>query len=199
MAGLQVVRAHSNCAGVTPLHCLLDARTREGTGSGHRMCIAQVLEAYFLHCCIWSTGAALVQTPEVPHRDKLDAFLKQCANMDLASGDTVPIGSLPEQSMYAFFIDEDASAWRVSACIGSHIASDAAHGAALQTQGRLSHPAPYVRSLTGLFGLQAWTTLVQPYTAPPDGRFASILVPTADIVRTSWMLRAAAGSHLLPQ
>ena len=40
--------------------------------------------------------------------------------------------------------------------------------------------------------LQAWATLVQPYRPPADGRFASVLVPTADFVRTTWMLRTAA-------
>lgn len=78
-----------------------------------------MLEALFLQCCIWSVGAALVQTQEVPHRDRLDAFLKQCANLSLASGDTVPIGALPEQSIYAFFVDEDANSWKVSACNSS--------------------------------------------------------------------------------
>ena len=35
---------------------------------------------------------------------------------------------------------------------------------------------------------------MQPYEPPADGRFASILVPTADVVRTSWLLRTAAAS-----
>lgn len=40
-------------------------------------------------------------------------------------------------------------------------------------------------------GMQAWKALVQPYTPPPDGRFASILVPTEDVVRTSWLIHTA--------
>ena len=35
---------------------------------------------------------------------------------------------------------------------------------------------------------------MQPYDPPADGRFASILVPTADVLRTSWLLRAASAS-----
>ena len=35
---------------------------------------------------------------------------------------------------------------------------------------------------------------MQPYEPPADGCFASILVPTADVVRTSWLLRTAAAS-----
>ncbi len=31
------------------------------------------------------------------------------------------------------------------------------------------------------------------YEPPADGLFASILVPTADVVRTSWLLRATVG------
>ena len=110
------------CAVVTPLHPQRCSQFSIAQALFTAFAYSQVLEAYFLQCCIWSIGAALVQTPEVPHRDKLDAFLKQCANLNLASGDIVPLGSLPEQSIYAFFIDEDASAWKVSACIGYHIA-----------------------------------------------------------------------------
>ncbi|CAG9462277.1 unnamed protein product [Pedinophyceae sp. YPF-701] len=35
----------------------------------------------------------------------------------------------------------------------------------------------------------SWKSLVEPYAPPDDGRFASILVPTADTVRSSWLLR----------
>ena len=76
---------------------------------------AQVLEALYLQCCLWSVGAAVVQTPEAPDRDRLDAFLKQCAGLKLASGDAVPLGMLPQQSLYSFFVDEDAIAWKVRA------------------------------------------------------------------------------------
>lgn len=75
----------------------------------------QVLEALYLQCCVWSVGAAAVQTPEAPERDRLDAFLKQCAGMELASGDAVPLGALPQQSLFSFFVDEDAGAWKARA------------------------------------------------------------------------------------
>ena len=73
---------------------------------------AQVLEALYLQCCVWSVGATVVQTPEAPDRDRLDAFLKQCAGLELAGGDAVPLGALPQQSLYSFFVDEDAGAWK---------------------------------------------------------------------------------------
>ena len=76
---------------------------------------AQVLEALYLQCCVWSVGAAVAQTPEAPHRDRLDAFLKQRAGLELAGGDAVPLGALPRQSLYAFFVDEDAGAWKARA------------------------------------------------------------------------------------
>ncbi|KAK9825454.1 hypothetical protein WJX81_002895 [Elliptochloris bilobata] len=111
----------------------------------------QLLEALYLQACVWSIGAAVVQTQEAPDRDRLDAFLKQRAGLAPASCDSVPIGMLPEQSLYDVFVDESAGAWK------------------------------------------AWGTLVQPYVPPSDGCFASILVPTADVVRNSWLLRTAAG------
>ena len=72
----------------------------------------QVLEALYLQCCVWSVGAAVVQTPEAPDRDRLDALLKRCAGWERASGDPVPLSMLPQQSLYAFFVDEDARAWK---------------------------------------------------------------------------------------
>lgn len=76
---------------------------------------AQVLEAVYLQCCMWSIGAAVVQTPQAPDRDRLDAFLKQCAGWELANADAVPLGMLPQQSLYSFFVDEDAGEWKVRA------------------------------------------------------------------------------------
>ena len=57
----------------------------------------------------------MAQTPEAPHRDRLEAFLKQRAGLVLASGDKVPLGALPRQSLYSFFVDEDAGAWKARA------------------------------------------------------------------------------------
>ena len=76
----------------------------------------QVLEALYMQCCVWSVGAAMVQTPEAQDRDRLDAFLKQCAGLELADGDAVPLGALPRQSLCSFFVDEDAGAWKARAC-----------------------------------------------------------------------------------
>ena len=76
-----------------------------------------MLEALFLQCCVWSIGAAVVQTADAPHRDRLDAFLKQRARKEPAGGDAVPLGLVPEQSMFDVFVDEDAGAWKVHPCL----------------------------------------------------------------------------------
>lgn len=73
---------------------------------------AQVLEAHYLQCCVWSIGAALVQTADDPHRDRLDGFLRQRACRDQAGGDAVPLSMLPEQSLFDVFVDEEAGAWK---------------------------------------------------------------------------------------
>lgn len=36
---------------------------------------------------------------------------------------------------------------------------------------------------------RSWSSQVPPYTPPPDGCFARIIVPTADLVRTTWLVR----------
>ena len=71
-----------------------------------------MLDALYLQCCVWSVGAVVVQTPEAPHRDRLDAFLKQCARSELAGGDAVPLSMLPQQSLYSCSVDEDACTWK---------------------------------------------------------------------------------------
>ncbi len=73
---------------------------------------AQVLEAHYLQCCVWSIGAALVQTADDPHRDRLDAFLRQRAGRGQAGGDAAPLSMLPEQSLFDVFVDEEAGAWK---------------------------------------------------------------------------------------
>ena len=40
--------------------------------------------------------------------------------------------------------------------------------------------------------VQAWATYVTPYTLPPSGHFADMLVPTTDLIRASRLLSLAA-------
>jgi dynein heavy chain len=44
----------------------------------------------------------------------------------------------------------------------------------------------------------AWSALVPKYEPPPDGKFSSIVVPTSDTVRTSWLLDAVVNGSRTP-
>ena len=39
-----------------------------------------------------------------------------------------------------------------------------------------------------------WKSMVGPYMAPPDSKFAKIVVPTVDTVRSTWLLQTFAGA-----
>ena len=42
--------------------------------------------------------------------------------------------------------------------------------------------------------MQTWHSQVQAYTAPADGMFSKILVPTVDVVRSTWLLSTTVGA-----
>lgn len=42
---------------------------------------------------------------------------------------------------------------------------------------------------------RAWKTYVQAYEPPADGAFSKILVPTVDVVRTTWLLNTVVGAN----
>ncbi|GLI59150.1 hypothetical protein VaNZ11_000978 [Volvox africanus] len=117
-----------------------------------RMSDPQILEAIFLFCTIWSLGAALVQRPECPDRDRFDAFVKHIASMGLVDGERVAATQLPARSLYEYCFDTNEGVWK------------------------------------------SWRSYLQAYEPPSDGAFSKILVPTVDVVRSTWLLNTVVSS-----
>ncbi|KXZ49756.1 DHC2 protein [Gonium pectorale] len=117
-----------------------------------RMSDPQILEAIFIFCTIWSLGAALVQRPDCPDRDRFDAFLKHIASMGLVDGERVAATQLPARSLYEYCFDTNEGVWK------------------------------------------SWRSYLQPYEPPADGAFSKILVPTVDVVRSTWLLNTVVSS-----
>lgn len=97
-------------------------------------------------------GAALVQRPETPDRDRFDAFVKHIASLSLVDGERVAASQLPAKSLYEYCFDTSEGVWR------------------------------------------AWRSYVAPYEPPVDGAFSKILVPTVDVVRTTFLVSTVVGS-----
>lgn len=49
-------------------------------------------------------------------------------------------------------------------------------------------------SSTVCVALQTWNSQVKAYTPPVDGMFSKILVPTVDVVRSTWLLSTTVGA-----
>jgi dynein heavy chain len=86
------------------------------------------LEALFLYCLVWSCGAALVQQPGAPDRDRFDAFLKNLAGMGTVDGDRASATQLPGRSIYEYCFDIGAlllccvhCAGKDGACAEQHV------------------------------------------------------------------------------
>jgi dynein heavy chain len=41
---------------------------------------------------------------------------------------------------------------------------------------------------------RSWRSYVSQYVPPADGQFSKILVPTADVIRTTWLVKTVAGA-----
>lgn len=134
---------------ITQLCNLLDATIEDHP----RMADAQIMEAVFIFCLVWSTGSAIVQRPDTPDRDRFDQFLKRLANMSMVDGERVAATQLPAKSLYEYCFDTHEGTWR------------------------------------------AWKSYVNPYVPPADGAFAKIIVPTVDVVRTTWLLTTVVSAN----
>nr|Q9SMH3.1 RecName: Full=Dynein-1-alpha heavy chain, flagellar inner arm I1 complex; AltName: Full=1-alpha DHC; AltName: Full=Dynein-1, subspecies f [Chlamydomonas reinhardtii]CAB56598.1 1-alpha dynein heavy chain [Chlamydomonas reinhardtii] len=157
--GEELVRRPKQAVPVTNLNMITQlCNLLNATITDHpRMSDPQILEAIFIFCTIWSLGAAIVQRPESPDRDRFDAFVKHIASMGLVDGERVAATQLPARSLYEYCFDTNEGVWK------------------------------------------SWRSYLQPYEPPADGAFAKILVPTVDVVRSTWLLNTvvAAGKPCL--
>lgn len=64
-----------------------------------------------------------MQIPDAPDRNRLDSFLKECAQLEAAAGISVPLGLLPEQSLYEYIVDEETRTWQVCTTSAYHSSS----------------------------------------------------------------------------
>lgn len=62
----------------------------------------------------------------------------------------------------------------------------------VEHQSRL--PATVYSSSTMCVAVQSWNSQVKAYTPPVDGMFSKILVPTVDVVRSTWLLSTTVGA-----
>ena len=98
----------------------------------------------------------------------------------MVDNEKVLTGHLPARSLYEYcFSPEDAS-WQVSSWARAQLSlcsSDSHH----------------------VLLLQSWRSMVPSYQPPADGMFSRIVVPTADVVRSSWLVQTtvAAGRPCL--
>jgi dynein heavy chain len=144
---------HTNLNMVTQLCTMLDILLTEERAVAD----AQVFEAVFVFCMVWSLGATVVQNSAVQDRERFDRFLKNIAGMGTMDADSVAASQLPAKSLYEYVFDLDDLRWK------------------------------------------PWRSMVGPYVPPADGKFAKILVPTVDTVRSTWLLNTfmAAGKPVL--
>eukprot|EP00958_Prasinococcus_capsulatus_P027403 scaffold5502_cov390-Prasinococcus_capsulatus_cf.AAC.6 len=109
---------------------------------------AEVLEAVFIFCVMWSIGGAVLQNTAVEDRKRFEVFVKSIAGLELSSACAVPPSQLPSESLYDYCFDMEELQWK------------------------------------------PWQAYVGEYNPPPDTRFSSILVPTEDTMRSTWLLNA---------
>lgn len=100
--------------------------------------------------------------------------------MGVVDNEKVLTGHLPARSLYEYcFSPEDAS-WQVGswACAQQSVFPGGSHLMLL---------------------LQSWRSMVTVYQPPADGMFSKIVVPTADVIRSSWLVQTtvAAGRPCL--
>lgn len=152
------------------------------------------MEGLFLFCCVWSLGACLVQRPDAKERERFDALLRRTAAMGTIDSERWAMRARA-------FVARCTVAGRLRACLHCcpapltalvlaarrlqpHPRDAPSHTLRRVSPGQLPSRSLYDYQFDVAAGCwRSWKSQVGPYAPPPDGAFAKMLVPTADIVR----------------
>lgn len=113
-------------------------------------------------------------------------------------------GSLPLCSLYEYCFDAAAGCWRSwkSQVRRGHRGQpflfslcwfDRCQPCICTVTVAVCYPTPFKFTRGRVLLIDHFRSQVGPYCPPPDGAFSKILVPTADIVRSTWLLKTVAG------
>ena len=162
---------------VAQLCSLLDSLLASVTGDDQNepTLDATSMEALFIFACVWSIGGAIVQTAGSQERDHFDTFIKSVASLMILDSDSVPPSHLPEKSLYEYDHITLYAISRMAQC---------RHGCDEYCIVRR-----YYFDVNERYW-KTWRSMVPEFEPPHDNRFASMLVPTVDTVRTTFLLDA---------